>query len=182
MRAPSTFGSNLNRTADKRALKQHQLASLIAEHLLAKGLQDNSIRTLAKAAGTSDRMLLYYFDTKEALIESVLALMIDGFTEALDQLVGKDKLSAEDLLQRLSRQVEGPSMRPMLTLWFEVIGLALRGEAPYNAIAKKMMRLWEDKIRDNLTAADREQAADVFALLEGRIMVRLLTQEASDSR
>ena len=52
----------------KPPMSKETLLPLLAGHVLAHGLGEASLRPLAKAAGTSDRMLLYHFGTKEALI------------------------------------------------------------------------------------------------------------------
>ncbi|MFY8208820.1 MAG: TetR/AcrR family transcriptional regulator, partial [Caulobacter sp.] len=38
-----------------------RVIAVLADHLLATGLSQASLRQLAAAAGVSDRMLLYYF-------------------------------------------------------------------------------------------------------------------------
>ena len=48
--------------SDKRAA----LIDKLADHVLADGLLHASLRPLAKAVGTSDRMLLYYFKDKDS--------------------------------------------------------------------------------------------------------------------
>ena len=48
----------------------------IADHILANGLSASSLRPLAKAAGTSDRMLLYYFADKAEIITAALGVVM----------------------------------------------------------------------------------------------------------
>ena len=49
-------------------LKREEIVQRVAQHLVAKGFQDSGIRALAASAGISDRMLMYYFDSKDELI------------------------------------------------------------------------------------------------------------------
>jgi AcrR family transcriptional regulator len=44
------------------------LLDRLADYVLAHGLTASSLRPLARAAGTSDRMLLYYFADKDAVM------------------------------------------------------------------------------------------------------------------
>lgn len=60
------------RKADTR---RQQILERLADHVLAHGMQAASLRPLAAAAGTSDRMLLHYFADKEELITATLALV-----------------------------------------------------------------------------------------------------------
>ena len=49
-------------------MSRETLLPLLAAYVLENGLADVSLRPLAKAAGTSDRMLLYHFGSKEELV------------------------------------------------------------------------------------------------------------------
>ena len=54
------------RTADEQ--KRVDLLERIVDYVMANGLSDLSLRPLADAVGTSPRVLLYYFTSKEELI------------------------------------------------------------------------------------------------------------------
>ncbi|MFZ9395925.1 MAG: TetR family transcriptional regulator, partial [Erythrobacter sp.] len=49
-------------------LSREILLPRLAAHVLAHGLAGASLRPLARAAGTSARMLIYHFGSKERLI------------------------------------------------------------------------------------------------------------------
>ena len=72
----------------KKARRQAQLVEQIAEHLLAHGLADCGLRRLAEVAGTSDRMLLYYFQSKDALLAAVLKQISSSLAASLVQAFG----------------------------------------------------------------------------------------------
>ena len=162
--------------ADKQEAKREEFAARLAVYFIENGLSDIGIRALADAAGTSDRMLIYYFGSKDKLIAYVLEIVIADFTRTLDSLVGNQELAADQLMQRLVSKMNAKAMRPALTLWFEIIGLALRGEQPYKAIAQKMMFAWEAWIAQALITEDKARAAELFAQLEGSIMIGLLKE------
>ena len=48
--------------------RRTEIVERLADHVLAHGLSASSLRPLAKAAGTSDRMLLYYFADKSEMM------------------------------------------------------------------------------------------------------------------
>lgn len=54
--------------------KRRELLDQVRQYVIRNGLVDLSLRPLARALGTSDRMLLYYFGTKERMIADALAL------------------------------------------------------------------------------------------------------------
>ncbi|MCB0035085.1 MAG: helix-turn-helix transcriptional regulator, partial [Anaerolineales bacterium] len=58
-------------TMSKAEIKKQLAVERIANHLLAEGLNKTGLRLLAEVAGTSDRMLIYYFGSKDALLDEV---------------------------------------------------------------------------------------------------------------
>src|SRR5437762_12923954 len=67
----------------ERGARRSALIDELASFVLRKGLSDTSLRHLAAQHGTSDRMLLYYFRTKEELLVAVL----DRISERLARIL-----------------------------------------------------------------------------------------------
>ena len=59
--------------------RRQELLEAVVEYVLKNGLTGLSLRPLAKGVGTSARMLLYHFESREKL----LALIIDTIREQL---------------------------------------------------------------------------------------------------
>ena len=80
------------------------LIEKLADHMLAHGLIGSSLRPLAKAAGTSDRMLLYYFRDKEELLAATSQLIAARMTMMLAARQAPDlpirEISQPHLIQR----------------------------------------------------------------------------------
>ena len=84
-------------TSPAKTLSRETLLPMLAAHVLVHGLGGASLRPLAKAAGTSDRMLIYHVGNKEALLTAALDLLAHEQSEAdivesafLDDLGGID--------------------------------------------------------------------------------------------
>src|SRR5689334_13292964 len=54
--------------------RRQELRDALGDYVLAEGLADMSLRPLAAALGTSPRMLLYHFESKERLVSEGLAV------------------------------------------------------------------------------------------------------------
>ncbi|MDA8672507.1 TetR/AcrR family transcriptional regulator, partial [Gammaproteobacteria bacterium] len=52
--------------------KRQDIIAAVAMHLLRDGFRNSGLRALAESVGMSDRMVMYYFETKEELIEEAL--------------------------------------------------------------------------------------------------------------
>ena len=72
----------------KRAQKRAQIAKTLSGHVLETGLSELGLRRLAEVAGTSDRMLLYYFENKEDLVATVLVGIGRELAESIDGSIG----------------------------------------------------------------------------------------------
>src|ERR1700721_1277071 len=60
------YGTLMSRTANKK--RPEELREAILEYLIEHGVSDLSLRPLAKAVGTSPRVLLYYFGSREKML------------------------------------------------------------------------------------------------------------------
>ncbi len=154
--------------------RKHTIRAAVAAHLIETGLTGHGIRALARAANTSDRMLIYYFGSKEELLRESLMLVVKGLSMQLDQELGNERQRSADLLEKLTVVCQRPDWRPMTNLWFEIVGLAARGNAPYQPVACEIADAFIDWIASHLIDAERHQAADVFAHLEGRMLLAVI--------
>lgn len=93
-------------------------------HVAANGLSDASLRELAAAVGTSHRMLLYHFGSREGLVAAIVEAMEDQQRVVLAELAD-GATDPRDLLERQWAQLTDPAVRPFVVLFFEVLALAL---------------------------------------------------------
>lgn len=105
--------------------KAHLLARIVDE-VARNGLADRSLRDIASGTGTSHRMLLYHFGSREGLVAAV----VDAVEAAQRSLLGElseQSTSPADLIRAMWRQVSGPELRPFIQLFFETVSYASRG-------------------------------------------------------
>ncbi len=108
----------------------------MADHLLSEGLPGASLRPLAAAAGTSDRMLLYYFTDKDELLTATLARIAERMTASLDQALPPGARRPFDaLLAEIWAALGSDSIRPFMHLWLDLAAGAARGRQPHRATA-----------------------------------------------
>lgn len=158
---------------NKADIKKQQAVARIADYLLAEGLNKTGLRLLGEVAGTSDRMLIYYFGSKDALLDEVLGAIAANVTVQLDTLLGDQPRPADVLLAELTALMTNAAFKPAIQLWFELVGLAVRGEEPYLSNAKVLVNNWIAWIAAHLDNAEQDPG-DLYAHLEGRLMLKLL--------
>jgi AcrR family transcriptional regulator len=104
-----------------------QLLGLAIDYLTERGLSDISLRELAAALGTSHRMLIYHFGSKEGLYVEVIRETERRQREALEELLEEPGGALADVTRRFWRRLSAPELAPLERLFFEVYGQALQG-------------------------------------------------------
>ncbi len=146
------------------------------EHVLRNGASGLSLRPLAAALGTSDRMLLYYFGSREHLLETVLDLVGEGLVEALSDAIPSGRSNPSVLLQAVWSTARDPAVQPVLRLYVEVLGQAAAQVAPFPAAARRVAHRWLDWVQDrvDVPAAERQEAAAaLLAAVDGLLVLDL---------
>lgn len=162
--------------------RRDEMLDAAMEWVLAHGLGGLSLRPLAQDLGTSDRMLVYYFGTKDALVDAVLthanqrlALRVAGDPEP----DATPSAAIAAMWQRLSH----PEAAPYLRLYFEVHGLALQQPERYRPFLVHVHQGWLDLTAHLLEPAAPSSASGVrratvaVALVEGLLLDLLVTDD-----
>ena len=134
-----------------------------ADYVLEHGLAGLSLRPLAKALGTSPRMLLYDFGTKEQLVREVLAEIRSREQSLLEAEVRT--------LDDVWRWIAAPEREPFLRLFFETYVDALGREE-----AEPLVRDWLEFLRTSWQPpVDEATATLMVAVVRGLLLDRLAT-------
>jgi len=105
--------------------KQRLLRAAI-DHVADHGVADLSLRGLAAAIGTSHRMLIYHFGSKEGLLIEVIRAVEAQQRDTLASLDVDPSLSPGDVARRMWRHLSDPALWPNERLFFETYGQALQ--------------------------------------------------------
>jgi len=120
-----------------RDVRRQAALERMADYLLREGLGGASLRSLAAAAETSDRMLLYYFADKDELLTATLGEVAARLTRVLDA-AGASPRPFPTLLAELWAAFRSPALQPYMRLWIELAARAGRGEEPYLGVAGRI--------------------------------------------
>lgn len=162
-----------------------QLLAAIVEACLDDGLPVLTFGRLASRLGVSDRILVYYFESKEALLGAVMANIGARLQADLEAAFGSSPRPPAELVDSAWKVLGSPKARPIFAIWFELIGRAVRGEQPHATLAQATAAAWIDWIAERVdapTAATRRRIATrVLATIEGALLLRLLGQSVPAS-
>jgi AcrR family transcriptional regulator len=156
-------------------LRKPQIVAAAAEVLYERGLFDPRIGDIAERAGTSSPTILYYFESKDRLLEEAVAFADREFYERLSE--GNDRIEhASDKLVHLIEETSlGPGGLNDYTLWMEIWVRARRDPTvrrSYFRLDRRQRALIADIVRDGQRAGEFTAGADPddFALALSGLM------------
>lgn len=120
------------------------LRDRVLDYAIAHGIGDLSLRPLARALGTSARMLVYHFGSREFLLRAIL----EGLRAREDARI-EDwwRTAAEPTLPKFVlwywKRVSTPKARPALKLVFEVYAMALRSPHRFPGVLESPVAYWK---------------------------------------
>lgn len=161
--------------ADAGPARRDDLLDKVTDHLLACGLGEDSLRRMAQAAGTSDRMLIYHFGDKASLMGAALTRAAQRLTAILDA-ARPAPMSPEALWQGLQGAAGNPAIWPFLRLWLGLVARAAEGDGAarqHGHALATMFHHWIDRALDMPEGeARRDQALALLQRLEGLVLLR----------
>ena len=125
------------------AARQRLLDAVVA-HFTTEGLADQSLRRIAEAIGSSHRMLLYHFGSKDGLL---LAVVRDVEARTQDRLAafGEESLEETDvLIRRMWSYLSDPALGDFERLFFALYGRALQGDEAIRSLLDDDVAHWLD--------------------------------------
>ena len=127
--------------------RRAELLSACYGYVLEHGLAGLSLRPLAAATGTSPRVLLYLFSSKEQLVRELLARarheQISLMTGLLDP--GITDGGFEALADKLWDLLSSPGQRPMVQLTYEAFLRSVsRDPGPWEGFAAETARAYRE--------------------------------------
>lgn len=128
------------RTANER--RPVELLDAIVDHLRSKGVAELSLRPLARAVGSSPRVLLYYFGSKDELVVKALERLRERQRDAWAKLRSTPFDSPGAACRAIWREMSAPSSEPLFRLFFEAYSLALRHRRRFGAFLRTAVEDW----------------------------------------
>jgi AcrR family transcriptional regulator len=154
--------------------RRDELAEGATDYVLEHGLIGLSLRPLATALGTSDRMLLYHFDGKDDLVATVLRVSTDRSAAEVRAMPAAPDVRRAVL--DLWATMTSPQVSRCQRMYVEAAALGLFGREPYATVVRDSNRVWVDAVADRLVAAGtpRDRAERAVALLDAALTGFLL--------
>lgn len=158
--------------------RKEQLRAAALDYLVAHGIADASLRPIAAALGTSARILMFHFKSKEGLLREVMEelqrRLQDSFIATMSKGSGRTAP-----LKRFWQWATQPENASHLRLLYEAQVLAMQNPREYGRYLKESSTRWRELSFDAMSQALRSgpMAILCIAVFDGLMLEFLGTND-----
>lgn len=163
--------------------RREVLLDTVTDHVMERGLIDLTLRPLAAAIGTSDRMLIYHFGSRDALVSAVVARSGERSSAALHDLEPARGVRAG--VRRLWVAYQEEPLRSCTSIYLQASATGLIGREPYLSDVRASNEEWTRALSDYLVrcGAPPRRVGRIVALVDPALFgffLDLLTDTAQE--
>jgi AcrR family transcriptional regulator len=169
-------------TGSTPSAREVELLDRCYAYALEHGLADLSLRPLAAAAGTSPRVLLYLFGSKDGLVRALLRRARADELALLEDVGDPGPVGLPDAVDRIWAWLSAARHRELLTLWAEAYARSLVDPSgPWAGFARTTVEDWLDVLAgaqvpvERRSARGRAERTLALAVLRGALLDLLAT-------
>ena len=118
--------------------RRRQLLDALIEAFASGGIGDRSLREIAEAVGTSHRMLLHHFGSRDELLLTI----VDEVERRQMSTLSDAAIEPADAMAAMWADVRRPELRPFERLFFECYARGAQGEQPYARMVPGAVESW----------------------------------------
>ena len=118
--------------------RRQELLDAVVKECAARGIGDRSLRDVAAAVGTSHRMLLHHFGSRNELLLAIVEEVERRQRALLRELPTEPAKAITTMWADLRR----PELRPFERLFFECYARAAQGEQPFVRMLPGAIEAW----------------------------------------
>jgi AcrR family transcriptional regulator len=144
MASQTSTGEPIEARGDAPGAARQRLLDAVVAHFTTDGLGDQSLRRIAQAIGSSHRMLLYHFGSKDGLLLAVVR-EVEARTQDRLTALGEDAPGETDvLIRRMWAYLSDPALGDFERLFFALYGRALQGDDAIRSLLDDDVAHWLD--------------------------------------
>jgi AcrR family transcriptional regulator len=154
--------------------RRRDLLDALIDEFADGGIGGRSLREVAEAVGTSHRMLLHHFSSRDELILAV----VEEIERRQRSVLGTLPTGAAEGFVAMWDDVRRPELRPFERLFFECYSRAAQGEEPFARMVPGAVDDWlSDVSKATGGTADRAMARLGLAVIRGLLLDLTLTND-----
>ncbi len=127
---------------------RQELLDAAIQYVAGHGIGDVSLRALASEIGTSHRMLIFHFGSKDRLWTAIAQTVEQRQRDLLAQMLPDPGQPTRQALWRWWKHISAPSLWPNERLFFELYGQALQGDPHATGFLDGIVDAWVQPIAE----------------------------------
>jgi len=151
-----------------------QLLESVIGYFTEHGVSDQSLRHIAAAVGSSHRMLIYHFGSRDGLLVEVakaveirtLSQFEELAADLTDSAGGTTEFDTATLARRMWQLLTNPELAPFERLFFALTGSALQGDERMAPLRDLNVALW---VEANTATAMQQGVPEEVARAHARL-------------
>jgi AcrR family transcriptional regulator len=169
----------MSRKKKQRRNRQQLLESCLAAFIHA-GTLDLSLDTLAEEAGSSKRMLIHYFGSRDTLEEMAMSLLEDRLRARFHAGAFPAGASIHSVVEALWQQTTSSESRGIVLLTMDLTRRSWSGSGRAKRFFEEQQRLWAELLRKFLP--DIGAVETLLQLFQGAMLIYLVTGDRECGR
>jgi AcrR family transcriptional regulator len=118
--------------------RRRELLDAVVQDFAVHGIGDRSLRDVAAAVGTSHRMLLHHFGSRNEMLLAIVE-EVEGRQRALLSVLPAEPAEA---IAAMWADLRRPELRPFERLFFECYARGVQGEQPFTRMLPGAVDTW----------------------------------------
>jgi AcrR family transcriptional regulator len=118
--------------------RRKELLDAVVKECAARGIGDRSLRDVAAAVGTSHRMLLHHFGSRDELLLAI----VDDVERRQRALLPELPTEPAAAIAAMWANLRQPELRPFERLFFECYARGVQGEQPFARMVPEAVEAW----------------------------------------
>jgi len=164
----------------KARRSREQLLEACLTAFIRAGTLDLSLDTLAKAVGSSKRMLVHYFGSRDAIEEMAMSRLEDRLRARFRAGAFPANASLQSVVAALWEQTTSPASQGVVRLTMDLTRRSWSGSERARNFFEEQQRLWSEMLREFLPDAGAVET--LLQLFQGAMLVYLVTGDRERGR
>jgi len=154
--------------------RRRQLLDALIDVFASGGIGDRSLRDIAEAVGTSHRMLLHHFGSRDELLLAI----VDEVERRQMSVLPDAGTEPADAVAEMWADVRRPELRAFERLFFECYARGAQGEQPFSRMVPGAVESWLTEVHAKTDgAADPAFARLGLAVIRGLLLDLVATDD-----
>jgi AcrR family transcriptional regulator len=160
--------------------RKEELLNGALSYLLEHGMANASLRPMAAQLGTSPRILMFHFKSKEQLLQKIMEELQARLQSSFAGVIKAERKASPPLKLFWTWATEKRNL-PYLRLLYEAQIIAAQNPKVYGPYLQKISRDWQDVALQTLSQSLRSEdlATLCIAVFDGLLLEMIMTGERS---